>query len=157
MPWCLVLLVAYKGEIHPPVCIGSLDVEEANTERVATKVVVAKSNKCCNCHFYASVKQGVLYDEDVLVFSLDCGLCLFWSEFHGSFCGWCHRKSAHTPGAEIRDAWHCAENKEERTGGKENENQLQRAASETGVLERKAEKVGVADEKLRAEEKSQSA
>ena len=142
---------------HPPVWRGNLDVEEANRERAASKVGVAKSNKCCNRHFYASVEQGVLYDEGVLVFSLDSDLCLFWSEFHGSFCGRCIGKSAQTTGAEVRDAWHCAENKEKRSGEKEDKNQLQGAASETGVLGRKTEKAGVSDEKLCNEEKSQSA
>ena len=42
---------------HPPVWIGSLNVEEVNREQASSKVVVAKSNKCCNSQFYIEEKD----------------------------------------------------------------------------------------------------
>ena len=42
---------------HPPVWIGSLNVQEINREPASSKVVVAKSNKCCNRQFYVEEKD----------------------------------------------------------------------------------------------------
>ena len=68
--------VRYKDtDKHPPVYLGSLDVEEANRERAASKVVVAKSHKCCNPHFYVEDQ----HQSSKELFMMRMSLFLVWT------------------------------------------------------------------------------